>query len=842
MEYMGEVVTAAEFRKRSKVYQQEGIEHHYFMSVGHNKVIDATRKGCIARFVNHSCGPNCILQKWMVGGAIRMGIFAQKPIKSGEEVTFDYKFERLAGTDPQTCFCGSPECKGIIGVSKERSAATAADGAMLDDEDGDGLNDTTIADIDEEIEDDTMTRHQRDDIRRRHAAMDYDDEDYSGNASSGDDDDGERDEDDAGSDDEHANIIARMKYNRIRRRNKKGLISPEQVLKFVQIMHQSAGETRIIEILIGKLMDTNNRRLLKSLIGLQGAAILRSWLQDYQENEIMLIKLLECIAHLPISTRNTVEDNKLEEVVKPLCSYRDEMVANRAADLIEKWSTLRHAFKIPKKIRKEHTVTSPADTGEGTSTPVASASNRQSPAPNTNNASSLTVAIPGSHDYSSVTNGNANGYTRVHSTSPGPYSGWGDNRSYQHRHSSFGRSRTNQYSGNTNGWGGSNRKRSFDNFRSQSPVNQHQPHAVGTRGNEGVPPPLPHTTHGSPRSPSGHRGNRRGRGGFGNGHYFKRSRYPSSYHSSRSRSPTDRSYPRNSRYKFDYPPNVAGGGNATGRRGSGTYPSRSAMAPGWHTANTADGQVYYYHEKTKETRWDAPLLNSNDGNGDLGMANSNLALAESAASSRIPSSSSTTDIANRRNQNQGSLNDGYPIAAAMASTTLDEKSSAAATKPNLQRSEMASIGGSKILGIAQQQLVTPETDGGDAVHHHQHPAGSSKPSTVASLATDGADTGVGSLSGNNNSSKSAKLEKKATSEVAAFVVRAMSKFKDQLGHEEFKREAKKITKILMEKERKSSSFDPARLCELGQHKKTKIKQFVADYVSKLLGASQRKTA
>ncbi|KAJ2427271.1 histone methyltransferase set2, partial [Coemansia sp. RSA 2531] len=79
-----------------------------------------------------------------------------------------------------------------------------------------------------------------------------------------------------------------------------------------------------------------------------------------------------------------------------------------------------------------------------------------------------------------------------------------------------------------------------------------------------------------------------------------------------------------------------------------------------------------------------------------------------------------------------------------------------------------------------------------------------------------------------------KLEKKATSELAAFVVKAMTKYKGQLGHDDFKHEAKKITKVLMEKERKSSSFDPAKLIDLGQHKKAKIKQFVIDYMSKLV--------
>ncbi|KAJ2820246.1 hypothetical protein FBU31_005283, partial [Coemansia sp. 'formosensis'] len=246
MEYMGEVVTTTEFRKRSRVYQSEGIQHHYFMSIGHNKVIDATRKGCIARFVNHSCGPNCVLQKWMVGGAIRMGIFVERPIKRGEEITFDYKFERLAGTEPQPCYCGSPECKGVIGVSKERSKKSLPSNTATEEEEA---IDDTIADIDEEIADDTVTRHQRDDIRRRHAAVDDEEygsneDDYSGSGS--------------GSEDDEGGWNNRIGFKRFRRRNQKGLTSPEQVLKFVQIMHRSARQTRIIEILIGKLLETSN--------------------------------------------------------------------------------------------------------------------------------------------------------------------------------------------------------------------------------------------------------------------------------------------------------------------------------------------------------------------------------------------------------------------------------------------------------------------------------------------------------------------------------------------------------------------------------------------------------
>lgn len=58
-----------------------------------NMIIDATR-GSIARFVNHSCEPNCRMEKWTVAGKPRMALFAgDQGIMTGEELTYDYNFE-----------------------------------------------------------------------------------------------------------------------------------------------------------------------------------------------------------------------------------------------------------------------------------------------------------------------------------------------------------------------------------------------------------------------------------------------------------------------------------------------------------------------------------------------------------------------------------------------------------------------------------------------------------------------------------------------------------------------------------------------------------------------------
>lgn len=44
------------------------------------------------RFVNHSCEPNCEMQKWSVNGLFRMALFALRDISPNEELTYDYNF------------------------------------------------------------------------------------------------------------------------------------------------------------------------------------------------------------------------------------------------------------------------------------------------------------------------------------------------------------------------------------------------------------------------------------------------------------------------------------------------------------------------------------------------------------------------------------------------------------------------------------------------------------------------------------------------------------------------------------------------------------------------------
>jgi histone-lysine N-methyltransferase SETD2 len=60
IEYVGEVLDDKHYQKR--MMQYDGERHYYFLSLAANQTIDASRRGNNARFINHSCNPNCQLQ------------------------------------------------------------------------------------------------------------------------------------------------------------------------------------------------------------------------------------------------------------------------------------------------------------------------------------------------------------------------------------------------------------------------------------------------------------------------------------------------------------------------------------------------------------------------------------------------------------------------------------------------------------------------------------------------------------------------------------------------------------------------------------------------------------
>ncbi|KAK4433721.1 Histone-lysine N-methyltransferase ASHH2 [Sesamum alatum] len=127
IEYVGEVLDMHAYQKRQREYALQGHRHFYFMTLNGSEVIDASAKGNLGRFINHSCDPNCRTEKWMVNGEVCVGLFALRDIKKGEEVTFDYNYVRVFGAAAKKCVCGSPNCRGYIGGDPTNSEVIVQD-------------------------------------------------------------------------------------------------------------------------------------------------------------------------------------------------------------------------------------------------------------------------------------------------------------------------------------------------------------------------------------------------------------------------------------------------------------------------------------------------------------------------------------------------------------------------------------------------------------------------------------------------------------------------------------------------------------------------------------------
>ena len=111
IEYAGEVISEGEGDAR---YDERSMEwHHTFlMALADGRCIDAAVGGNAARIINHSCEPNC--QAVEVDG--RVWIEALRPIAAGEELSYDYAYERQEGDDESfyRCRCGASACRGTI--------------------------------------------------------------------------------------------------------------------------------------------------------------------------------------------------------------------------------------------------------------------------------------------------------------------------------------------------------------------------------------------------------------------------------------------------------------------------------------------------------------------------------------------------------------------------------------------------------------------------------------------------------------------------------------------------------------------------------------------------------
>ncbi|XP_057673445.1 histone-lysine N-methyltransferase SETD1A [Corythoichthys intestinalis] len=112
IEYVGQNIRQMVADNREKRYAQQGIGSSYLFRVDHDTIIDATKCGNLARFINHCCTPNCYAKVITIESQKKIVIYSKQAIAINEEITYDYKFPLEENKIP--CLCGTENCRGTL--------------------------------------------------------------------------------------------------------------------------------------------------------------------------------------------------------------------------------------------------------------------------------------------------------------------------------------------------------------------------------------------------------------------------------------------------------------------------------------------------------------------------------------------------------------------------------------------------------------------------------------------------------------------------------------------------------------------------------------------------------
>lgn len=291
-EYVGEVIDEPTFKERTTVYMTQGVKHFYFMMLQKGEFIDATAKGGLGRFCNHSCAPNGHVEKWVVGKHLRMGIFASRHIQKGEEVTFDYNVDRY-GAEAQACYCGEKNCVGFLGGKTQTESAGKVSGTLT------AALGLTSRDINAVI----RGKKSPEDVQPRDLSV----EDVS-------------------------KVMASL------------------------MMCQEAWQVNLMLQRIALSTDSSVQGAVMKMHGYQIFAqiLTATWGDnplglDERDRINVTLMLLRVLQKWPRITKNKISSSQIENVVKSLTSNDNADIATIAQELLSEWANLKMAFRIPRR-------------------------------------------------------------------------------------------------------------------------------------------------------------------------------------------------------------------------------------------------------------------------------------------------------------------------------------------------------------------------------------------------------------------------------------------------------------------------------------------------------------
>jgi hypothetical protein len=115
VEYAGERIASPVADVRERHYERRGIGCYMFR-IDADWVIDATMIGSVARYINHSCRPNCYSEILRISDEPKQDVIvirSARAIKRGEELTYNYMFD-VDNAMKIPCLCGEPGCVGFM--------------------------------------------------------------------------------------------------------------------------------------------------------------------------------------------------------------------------------------------------------------------------------------------------------------------------------------------------------------------------------------------------------------------------------------------------------------------------------------------------------------------------------------------------------------------------------------------------------------------------------------------------------------------------------------------------------------------------------------------------------
>lgn len=110
IEYIGTIIRNEVANRKEKLYesQNRGV---YMFRIDNEHVIDATLTGGPARYINHSCAPNCVAEVVTFEKGHKIIISSNRRIQKGEELCYDYKFDFEDDQHKIPCHCGAVNCR-----------------------------------------------------------------------------------------------------------------------------------------------------------------------------------------------------------------------------------------------------------------------------------------------------------------------------------------------------------------------------------------------------------------------------------------------------------------------------------------------------------------------------------------------------------------------------------------------------------------------------------------------------------------------------------------------------------------------------------------------------------